>query len=217
MGTHLLLGLLAANGFVRRGEELFHAHWEHNLLQATVTTEPRLYEITSRYVHEKHEPASAYIVHSEQLQRIVGTTDPAVWRTALQELFGNAKFIHITRDLADSVVSVAFARHQNWFKSADEPRTLTIPEYDFEVLHEWYRKYVGEWVWDPQLLASLNALELTYEQLTSDVNGTMDLVERHLSVRLPVRTQWVYHKQADPNKDIYADRFREELARSGRE
>lgn len=215
MGTHHLLGILCSNGFIDRGEELLRSRRDLNLISPDLDGDAEMYRRVKEYARKNHVGPTGYVVHYDQMMRLLGTCEPDTWRAALRDLFGEADYIHMTRDVVDAVVSLTFAVHQDSWMSWWKPKTDTVPEYDYDVLLRWYEEYTHNWVWDAELLRSLSALEVKYEELVRDSRSTLMAVEQLIGIPLLVKKQYAYLKQEEPRKLEHAARFREELKKAG--
>ena len=213
-GSHLLMQLIAENGFTANDEiiarttrDIRNKHIDNPKFFRIPVQERR--QLIKDSIDANLVPNikaklgnSVSIIHNLQSRRI---------ETSLEELFPDAKFVHLTRNPFDAAISLYFARHTHEFFSFIEnpvKRKKPVP-YDFDAIMEKYKLYTEEWLWKelPQISATVD-----YDELVANPKDVMQNLGKQLCGKpFKVFMQSKYEKQDDPKKAEFKQRFIDDM------
>jgi LPS sulfotransferase NodH len=156
---------------------------------------------------------------------------------ALAKLMGQATFMDVDfgaiferhawiwlrrRDQIAQTVSAARAMQSGiWSTTNPNYRTVTVTKYDFDTLLGTHQATAAdEAAWARYFKRhGLTPLELFYEDLTADPDGTLDAIRAYLHVRKPARGNRLgvsITQQRGVELERFRDRYREDIAFAGR-
>jgi len=211
-GSHLLMQLIAENGFTANDEVLAHCRKEIREESAQKIIEVKLDILTKTELIKQSIKENLVSYLPSKLGNSVNIIHRMQYNDVdvpLAELFPDAKFIRLTRNPIDAAISLYFARTSNQFFSFAKAPIFKFHQvpYDFKQIKKKYDRYLYAWNWEDSILPQITAT-VDYDELVANPKAVMNKLGKKLTGKpFKVFTQSKYEKQEDPLKAEFKQQF----------